>query len=115
MTDPRRDRELAARSRERARRPAELGALVEDFHHSPEFAAMKRFTRVHGALAEVLPEIARGKVKVVSLRAGVLTLEVADGVLLAELRSTCARQLVTALAQSGTGASRLAWRVARRS
>jgi hypothetical protein len=36
-------------------------------------------------------------------------------VLLAELRSTCARQLVTALAQGGTGASRLAWRVARRS
>ncbi len=114
MSDPERDRALAAKPRDGWRRAAPLGNVVEDFRHSPEFAAMRRFTRVNSALKEALPAQAQGKVKAVAMRAGTLTLEVADGVLLAELRTTCTRRIQDALAAGGTGATRLIWRVARR-
>jgi hypothetical protein len=114
VSNPERDRALAARPRDGWRRAAPLGNVVEDFRHSPEFAAMRRFTRVNTALKEALPERAQGRVKAIAMRAGTLTLEVADGVLLAELRTTCARRILDALAAGGTGATRLIWRVARR-
>lgn len=114
MSDPDRDRRLASRPRDGWRRADALGSEVEGFRRSPEFAAMRRFARIHSALHEALPERARGKVRAVGMRGGVLTLEVADGVLLAELRSTAVRPLLAALTAAGTGASRLAWRVARR-
>lgn len=72
---------------------------------------MRRFARIHGALAEALPPHARGKVRAHALKDGTCTLLVADGVLCAELRSTCARRILTALAAAGTGATRLAWRI----
>lgn len=114
MSTPERDRALASRPRDGWRKVAGLGAELESFRHSPEFAAMRRFTRVNTALREALPEHAQGKVKAVNMRAGTLTLEVADGVLLAELRTMCARRILEALAGGGTGATRLIWRVARR-
>jgi hypothetical protein len=114
MSTPDRDRRLAAQPRDGWRRAAPLGNVVEDFRHSPEFAAMRRFTRVNTALREALPAHAHGKVKAVNMRAGTLTLEVADGVLLAELRTMSARRILEALAAGGTGATRLIWRVARR-
>lgn len=114
MSTPERDRALASRPRDGWRRAEGLDRELDSFRRSPEYAAMRRFARIHGALNEVLPERARGKVKAVNLRAGTLVLEVADGVLLAELRLTCARQVLAALAAAGTGTSRLTWRVARR-
>lgn len=114
MSTPERDRALASRPRDGWRRADGLDRELDSFRRSPEYAAMRRFARIHGALNEVLPERARGKVKAVNLRAGTLVLEVADGVLLAELRLTCARQVLAALAAAGTGTSRLTWRVARR-
>ncbi len=115
MSDPDRDRRLAAKPRDGWRRVAGLGNEVESFRLSPEFAALRRFTRINSALKEALPVHAFGKVRAIAMRAGVLTLEVADGVLLAELRSTCNRRVLEALATGRTGASRLIWRVARRS
>jgi len=114
MSDPDRDRRLAAKPRQGWRRAEPLGNVVEDFRHSPEFAAMRRFTRVNTALKAALPEGVHGKVKAIAMRAGTLTLEVADGVLLAELRTTCTRRILDSLAAGGTGATRLIWRVARR-
>ena len=114
MSDPERDRALAARPRDGWRRAAPLGNVVEDFRHSPEFAAMRRFTRVNTALKEAVPASAHGKVRAIAMRAGTLTLEVADGVLLAELRTTCTRRILDALAAGGTGATRQMRRVARR-
>jgi hypothetical protein len=69
---------------------------------------------VHGVLAQVLPAQARGKVRAISLNGGTLTLEVANAVLCGELRQMSVRPLLAALAAAGTGASRLAWRVAPR-
>lgn len=114
MSDPERDRILAARQRTGWRRAEPLAEAVGDFRASPEFAALRRFTRVNSALKAALPANAQGKVRAVAMQSGTLTLEVADGVLLAELRSTCARRIVEALAAGGTGATRLIWRVARR-
>jgi hypothetical protein len=114
MADPLRDRRLASKPRYAYRRADDLGSELTRLRQSPEFAAMRRFARIHGALAEVLPEAIRGKVKAIAERAGTVTLEVSDGVLLAELRSTRARDILNALAAAGTGASRLVWRVARR-
>lgn len=114
MSDPERDRRLAARPRDGWRRAEPLATQLESFRRSPEFAAMRRFARIHAALREALPAHAQGKVRATGMRAGTLALEVVDGVLLAELRSTCSRQLLAALVAAGTGASRLSWRVARR-
>lgn len=114
LSDPDRDRKLASRPRERWRFADGLDREIDAFRRSPEFAAMRRFARIHSALLEILPKHAHGKVKALNLRAGVLALEVSDGVLLAELRSTCARQILTGLAAARTGATRLVWRVAQR-
>lgn len=114
MSDPERDRRLASRPRDGWRRAGSLADEVTGFRRSPEFAAMRRFARIHAALREALPPHAQGRVKATGMRAGVLALEVADGVLLAELRSTCAQRILAALAGAGTGTSRLSWRVARR-
>lgn len=113
-SSPERDRALARAHRARARRPAEIGDELRWLRQSPEYAAMRRFARVHGALTEILPEHARGKVRALSLSAGVCTLEAADGVICAELRSAWGRRILAGLAAAGTGATRLAWRVARR-
>lgn len=112
---PERDRQLAAQPHPGYRRPAELGETVKLLRASPEYAAMRRFARVHGVLMRALPPTAQGKVKAVAMRDGAITLEVADGVLLSELRSTCVRRLLAEFAAAGTGISRLTWRVARRS
>ncbi|MCS6970495.1 MAG: hypothetical protein RMM29_08280 [Planctomycetota bacterium] len=94
--------------------PVPLSAELAAFRASADYAAMRRFARVHAILAAALPAAARGKVRAVALRRGCLTLEVSDGVLLAELRSTIARALRDALAAAGTGVSQLQWRVAPR-
>ena len=115
MADPQRDRQLAARHRTAWRSPADLGSELKRLRGSPDFAAMRRFAKVHGALEEILPPHAIGRVRALSIRDGTCTLAVADGVLCAELRSTCARRILAALAAAGTGTTRLAWRVARAS
>lgn len=113
MDRPARDRQVAAQVRHRARWASGLGDEVARLRASPEYAAMRRFARVHGALAEVLPKAARGKVRAVAIRDGTCTLEVANAVLCAELRATCARRILDALALAGTGTTRLNWRVER--
>lgn len=112
--DPARDRAIASRPRSWPARVGSLGDELERMRRSPEYAAMRRFARIHGTLATALPERARGRVRALSVKGGTATLEVADGVLLAELRATAARAILEALAAAGTGVSRLAWRVARR-
>jgi hypothetical protein len=113
-SDPQRDRRAAAVPRQAPRRVAALHDELERLRASPEYAAMRRFARIHGALDAALPPAARGKVRAVGMRQGVVALEVVDGVLLAELRTTCARRLLESLIAARTGASRLVWRVARR-
>jgi hypothetical protein len=73
-------------------------------------ARIRRFLRVHGCLAEVLPPAHAARVRAVTLVKGVLTLAVADPVLLSELRNHRQADLLRALAAAGTGTVRLAWR-----
>ena len=75
---------------------------------------MKRFAAVRGALAEALTEKELAKVKPISIAAGVLTMEVADGVLLGELRNHRNHDLLSALAEAGTTVTRIAWRLAKK-
>ena len=75
---------------------------------------MKRFAKVRGALDTVLGERERVKVTPISIQEGVLTVEVADSVLLGELRNHRAAALLAALAEAGTSVVRINWRIARR-
>lgn len=113
VNDPGRDRALAHRPRlPGTPRRESLDHLVHSFMKSEEVAKMRRFARVRGALETALGPAA-AKVTPVRLAAGVLTLEVKDGVLLAELRTMRSTQLLQILADQRTGVTRLMWRIAR--
>ena len=86
-----------------------VGALMK----SEEIQRMRRFQRVNGALKDALPERHRAKLKPTQLKGGVLTIEVDDGLLLAELRQHHNHAVLGALATAGTGVSRVVWRLAR--
>ena len=111
---PERDRWLARKPRLGPRRAESIDHLVRGFLSSEDVRRMKRFARVRGAIDAVLAERERKKVQAVSLQAGVLTLEVADSVLLGELRNHRAHALLAALAEAGTGVTRLNWRIVRK-
>lgn len=111
---PERDRRLAQRPRQRPRYAETVGDVLDSVLDREAMARMRRFGRVAGALKAVLPANALAKVRPVDLRAGVLTLEVDDSPLLAELRQHRAHALQVELAAAGTGVSRVAWRLARR-
>ncbi len=111
---PERDRALARKPRYAFRKTEGIDQLVKGFLSSEDVRRMKRFAKVRGALDAVLNERERAKVKPVGITEGVLTLEVADSVLLGELRNHRAHALVAALADDGTGVTRIAWRLAKR-
>ncbi len=106
-----RDRELARQPRYGGSRVESFDHLVKGFLTSEEVARMKRFGRVRGALDKVLSATEAPKVQPVRLVQGQLTLEVADGILLAELRSHRQTALLEALAADRTGVTRLVWRL----
>ena len=110
---PERDRRLAQRYRTTPRHAETLGEVLDGVLDREALARMRRFGRVAGALTKSLPANALGKVRPVDLRAGTLTLEVADSPLLAELRQHYAHAVQTELASAGTGVSRVQWRLAK--
>lgn len=112
-SDPERDRRLARKPRYAWRNATGLGDLVSTFMRSDEVRRMKRFTAVAEGLAAVLPEARLARIRAVGISQGALTLEVADSVLLAELRSHHQAALLAALAEAGAGVTRITWRLAR--
>jgi predicted nucleic acid-binding Zn ribbon protein len=110
---PERDRALAARPKLGGRWATPLGDVVGALMKSEEVQRMRRFQRVNGALKDCLPEGHRAKLKPTQLRGGVLTIDVADGLLLAELRQHHTHAVIAALAAAGTGVSRVVWRLER--
>lgn len=80
---------------------------------SEDLRRLRRFQRVAGALKSVLDERRLARLKPVHLASGTLTIEVADGPLLAEMRQHHHHAVLAALAAHGTGVSRLVWRLAR--
>jgi hypothetical protein len=112
-TDPERDRRMAARPRYRYRAANSLGDEIEDLLGSEAFRRLKRFQKVSDALKRVLGEPLLTRLKPVRLQSGVLTIEVVDGPLLAELRQHRERAVLQALAEAGTGVTQVLWRLAR--
>ncbi|HYE08413.1 MAG TPA: DciA family protein [Planctomycetota bacterium] len=110
---PERDRDVARRPRNRARRPAAVGDVVEALVGGEAAARMRRFTKVAGVLNRFFDERVRARLRPVALAGGVLTLEIADGTLMSELRQHRDHELQAALVAAGTGVSRVVWRVAR--
>ena len=113
MDKPERDRMLARKPRQGPRWAEGIDHLVKGFLSSEDVRRMKRFARVRGAIDRVLSDKERPKVAAVSLTAGVLTLEIADGVLLGELRNHRSQALLEALIEDSTGVTRIAWRLRR--
>lgn len=111
---PERDRALARKPRLGYRRAEGIDDLVKGFLSSEDVRRMKRFAAVRGALNTVLSDKEQPKVQAIGIAAGVLTLEVSDGVLLGELRNHRTHDLLSALAEAGTTVTRLAWRLARK-
>ena len=105
---------MARKPRLGFRKAEGIDSLVRGFLSSDEVRQMKRFAAVRGALAEALSEKELLKVKPISIAAGVLTMEVADGVLLGELRNHRNHDLLSALAEGGTAVTRIAWRLAKK-
>jgi hypothetical protein len=110
---PERDRRVAQRPRYAFRAAASIGDEISSFLGSEAFQRLRRFQRVNGALKAALGGAALAKLKAVQLKAGVLTIEVAEGPLLAELRQHAERTVLQALASAGTGVSKVVWRLAR--
>ncbi len=113
-SDPERDRRLAQRARYSRRSAEGLDAALGGFFSSTEMQRMRRFQRVVPALQRCLPPQLLQAVSPVRLQEGALTLEVADSVAMHELRQHYAPALAGALAEAGTGVSRLIWRLAPR-
>ena len=112
-SNPKRDRRLAARPRYRFRDAEPLGDEIEALLGSETIRRLKRFQKVTDALKGAVGEAILAKLKPVRLQAGVLTVEVLDGPLLAELRQHRERAVLQALAQAGTGVTAVQWRIAR--
>jgi predicted nucleic acid-binding Zn ribbon protein len=113
-SNPERDKRLAARPRLGWRGAEPLAETVGGFLGSEEMARIRRFQRVTPVLREVLGETLSSRVKPLRLQAGVLTVEVADGPAMHELRQHFAHSLAAKLAAAGTGVSRITWRLASR-
>jgi hypothetical protein len=111
---PERDRALAAQTRHGARRAIPVGDVLDRVLDRETLARMRRFGRVAGVLRSQLSEQERSKVRPVALTGGLLTLEVDDGTLLAELAQHRAHLIERDLVAAGTGASKVRFRLARR-
>lgn len=111
--NPQRDRDLAAQPHYGPRRAVPLSAIVGELMKSEEIQRLRRFQRVNGALAKALPSAQLAKITPVQLKGGVLTIDVADGLLLAELRQHHAHHLLEVLAAAGTGVSRVHLRLTK--
>jgi hypothetical protein len=110
---PERDRAVANQPRYGRRNAVHVGDIIDSIMSSEDIKRMRRFQRISRTLKECLDEKSLKKVKPQQIKLGVLTLEVADTMLLAELRQHHGPRLLAALVASGTGISKLAWRLRR--
>jgi hypothetical protein len=111
--DPDRDRQEASRLHQGSRQPLPVGKLVGDWCRSPEYRRLQRLRKVRLALIEVLGEDLAARVQPVAFGSTGLTLEVADGMLLAELRNHIHHELLGALADHGVGTQEIRYRLRR--
>lgn len=110
---PERDRRIASRVRQGFRGAVPVGDVLDSVLDRETLARMRRFGRVAGVLRAQLSQAERDKVRPVTLAGGTLTLEVDDGLLLAELAQHRAHAIEAALVAAGTGAGKVRFRLAR--
>lgn len=110
---PERDRRLASRPRLGPRYATSVGDVAKWVMGDAEMQRRKRFLRVTGVLKEVLDPRHINRIKPIRFAGGTLTIDVADGPLLAELRQHLEPRLLEACARAGTGVERIQWRLAR--
>lgn len=113
-SDPDRDRRLAGQVRHGYRRATGAGDILDRWWRGADGQRLRRMRRLGGALRSVLSEAELERIEPVSLRDGVLTLAVADSMLLSELRNHRHGVVLATLVEQGTGVSRLVYRLRRR-
>jgi hypothetical protein len=80
---------------------------------SDEAKELRRFGQVKTGLIAALPPELLQRVQIGSVRRGVLTLQTADGVALAELKQHYDQPLRRALVEAGAGIARIVYRLQR--
>jgi len=110
---PDRDRILARRVRYGPRFAKEAGRVLDGWWRGPDGQRIRRNRRVAGALRSILSQAELDKVEPVAIKQGVMTLAVADNLLLSELRNHRHGALVAALVEQGTGIGRVVYRLKR--
>ncbi len=110
---PERDRLLASRPRLGPRRAVSVGEVVRWVMGDAEMQRRRRFLRVTDALKAAIDAKHLNRIKPIRFAGGLLTIEVVDGPLLAEMKQHVEPRLLTALAQAGTGVERIRWTLAR--
>jgi predicted nucleic acid-binding Zn ribbon protein len=113
QSGPERDRRLSAKPRYGYRAPQPLSHEISQLLGSETFKRLRRFQRVNDALKDALGENFLSRVRPISLKVGVLIVEVADTPLLAEIKQHYDHRVTQALAAAGTGVSRVQWRLGR--
>jgi hypothetical protein len=114
QSGPERDRRLSAKPRYGYRNTQPLAHEISQLLGSETFRRLRRFQRVNDALKSALGATFLSRIKPTSLKAGVLIIDVADSPLLAEIKQHYEFRVIKALADAGTGVSRVQWRLARR-
>ena len=113
--NPERDRRVANKPRMRPRRGLDVADLAQQWMRSSEVKALRRHAHVKTALTTALPAVLLDRVEIGSVRSGTLTLQVADGVALAELKQHYDNALRAAMVEAGAGVSRIHYRLRRAS
>lgn len=111
---PERDRAIARQVRHGYRKALDAGKVLDAWWRSADGQRIRRNRRLAGALRSVLSEAELDKVEPISIKQGVLTLAVADNLLLSELRNHRHGALVAQLVEQGTGIGRIVYRLKRK-
>ena len=110
---PERDRALARRTHYGPRFATPLGEVAKWVMNDAQMRERRRFQHVAGVLKALIDPARLSRLKPVRCAGGVLTIEVLDGPLLAELKQHLESRLLDECARQGTGVSRIIWRLAR--
>ena len=112
---PERDRALARQIRHSGRRVQSSRQWVEQWVKSAEYKRLKRHRKIYSALEKALPsKHHRQKVRPMSITKGTLNLEVADSIVLHELRNHYHQTLVETMIAAGSGVSDVRYRLAKK-
>lgn len=109
----RRDLEAARQFRRGPRREVHINDLARQWLHGPEARRIKKFQQINGIIQELFDAKTCERIQAKSFVKGILTLIIADSVLLAEMKNHHHHRLHDALIHAGTGVSKIVYRLKR--